>query len=125
IAWASMGVILGEAVLPATIIAVLGLLYWRHLWFVFAAVLLIVVLPALLVLQRRIHWRDSDRQPVVAGTDKRSAGFPRRRTLLRDRRFWAGAAIMLIPPFMTTGFLFEQNTIAQAMNWNVASIGAA
>src|SRR5699024_5192 len=104
IAWASMGVILGEAILPATVIAVLSLFYWRHLWLVAAALSLVVVMPALLVLQRRIHWRESDNQLKSSDATRNTASALRRRTVLTDRRFWAGAAIMLIPPFMTTGF---------------------
>lgn len=125
VAWASMGVILGEAILPATVIAALTLLYWRHLWLVAAALLLVVVLPTLLVLQRRIHWRESANERTSSGKNSDAATLLRRRTLLADRRFWAGAAIMLIPPFMATGFLFEQSTITRAMNWNPGLIGAA
>ncbi len=122
IAWATMGVILGEAVLPATIIAVLGVLYWRTLWFFIAGGLAVLVLPLLLWLQRGIVWRED---APARRSDDAPAGTLGRRTLLRDPRFWAGAAIMLIPPFMTTGFLFEQVSIVRLMHWNAADIGAA
>ncbi|WP_440851694.1 MFS transporter [Salinisphaera sp. SWV1] len=124
IAWATMGVILGEAILPATVIALLGLLYWRNLWLTVAALLLAVVTPALLILQRGIVWREPANRSAVPGGSQSAAPL-QRRTLLSDRRFWAGAAIMLTPPFMATGFLFEQSTIAHAMNWNAGMIGAA
>ncbi|MES1937398.1 transporter major facilitator family protein [Salinisphaera hydrothermalis EPR70] len=124
IAWATMGVILGEAVLPATVIALLGLLDWRDLWLVAAGTLLVMVMPALLGLQRTIHWRVAKR-PVSSDGGNAGDDIMQRRTLLADRRFWAGAAIMLTPPFMATGFLFEQSTIAAAMHWNAGLIGAA
>lgn len=125
IAWATMGVILGEAILPGAVIALKGLLFWRDLWLMAAVFLVVVVTPALLLLQRRIHWRET--VPPSAGRHRAgdTAAPFQRRSLLADRRFWAGAAIMLTPPFMATGFLFEQSTIVQAMHWNAHLIGAA
>lgn len=78
-----------------------SLLYWRDLWLAAAAVLLVIVMPALLLLQRRIYWRELQNQPASGHTRAAVAPF-RRRTLLADRRFWAGAAIMLTPSFMAT-----------------------
>jgi MFS family permease len=124
IAWASMGVILGEAILPAAVISTLGLFHWRYLWLAVAVLLLIIVIPTMLRLQRHIYWRETTNRPT--SHDSRPEMTPlRRRVLLTDRRFWAGAAIMLTPPFMTTGFLFEQRSFAHAMHWDMALIGAA
>lgn len=123
IAWSTMGVIAGEAILPATVLALFGLLYWRDLWLATAGLLVVVVLPVMLWLQRPILWREPGNQS--AADPASSAPAIRRTTLLADRRFWAGAAILLTPPFMATGFLFEQSTIAAAMHWNANLIGAA
>lgn len=120
IAWATMGVILGEAVLPAGVLALLGFFYWRGLWFAVVALLVVVVLPGLLALSRGIHWRDQPR-----AHDSTTAAPVGRGALLTDPRFWGGAAILLIPPFMATGFLFEQSDITQLMGWRPDAIGAA
>ncbi len=125
IAWATMGVILGEATLPAGVIALTGLFFWRDLWIAAAIFLLVGVTPVLLWLQQQIHWRESANRPHPAKDDSAAPASFQRRALLTDRRFWAGAAIMLTPPFMATGFLFEQSTIVQAMHWNAHLIGAA
>ncbi|ROO30621.1 hypothetical protein SAOR_01540 [Salinisphaera orenii MK-B5] len=120
IAWASMGVILGEAILPAGVIAALDSIDWRALWLGIATVLVVLVGPALWWLQHGIHWQE--RAPTA---DPSSAPALRRRTLLRTPAFWAGAAILLLPPFMATGFLFEQSSIAALKDWPAGAIGAA
>ena len=120
IAWASMGVILGEATLPAGVIAALDSIDWRALWLGIATVLVVLVGPALWWLQHGIHWQE--RAPTA---DPSSAPALRRRTLLRTPAFWAGAAILLLPPFMATGFLFEQSSIAALKDWPAGAIGAA
>ena len=121
IAWASMGVILGEAVLPAGVLAAVAVFEWRWLWHGVSVLLLFAVLPALLLLGRDLPWK-----PVA----EVSASMPRpsidqRRVLLRQPAFWAGSALLLAPPFMVTGFLFEQVTVSRLMHWPPQLIGAA
>jgi MFS family permease len=120
IAWASMGVILGEAVLPAAVLAAVAVVEWRWLWHGVSALLLCAVLPALLLFGRGLPWMVSAGD---AGTPQPSIG--QRRVLLRQPAFWAGAALLLAPPFMATGFLFEQAAIGRLMHWSPQSIGAA
>lgn len=120
IAWASMGVILGEAVLPAAVLAAVAMFQWRWLWHGVSALLLCVVLPALLLFGRGLPWRVSAED---ARTPQPSIG--QRRVLLRQPAFWAGSALLLAPPFMVTGFLFEQAAIGRSMHWSPQLIGAA
>lgn len=120
IAWASMGVILGEAVLPAVVVVALAVLQWRLMWGAIVAVLALVVLPALLVLGRPLPWG-----AVASAEEAAPATISERRVLLRQPSFWAGLALLLAPPFMTTGFLFEQAPIGHQMHWAPQWIGAA
>lgn len=120
IAWASMGVILGEAVLPALVLTAIAMFQWRWLWHGVSALLLCLVLPALLLFGRGLPWRVS-----VGATGAPQPSIGQRRVLLRQPAFWAGAAIMLAPPFMATGFLFEQAAISRLMHWPPQLIGAA
>lgn len=119
IAWASMGVILGEAVLPAAVVAVLAVFEWRLMWDAVAAALVLTVLPSLLYLGRGLPWG------AIAPSEEAPATISERRVLLRQPTFWAGLALLLAPPFMTTGFLFEQAPIAEQMHWAPQWIGAA
>ncbi len=118
IARASMGVILGEAMLPAIVLAVLAAIGWRWLWWGAAGILLLGVLPAMLQLGAGARWRD-----VAADAD--TFTIDRRRTLLRQPIFWAGLTLLLAPPFMTTGFLFDQALISRRMHWPPGHVGAA
>jgi len=56
VAWATMGGIQGEAILPAAVFALLATLCWRDLWITSAAVFLGVVTPVLLILQKGISF---------------------------------------------------------------------
>lgn len=120
IAWASMGVILGEAALPAAVLAAAALVEWRWLWHGVSALLLLGVLPVLLLLARGLPW-----QIPAGGADTPQPSIGRRRVLLRQPAFWAGSALLLAPPFMATGFLFEQAAISRLMHWPPQLIGAA
>ncbi|HYW77852.1 MAG TPA: MFS transporter [Gammaproteobacteria bacterium] len=120
IAWASMGVIVGEATLPAMVVAALSEVQWRWLWTMIGAVLLLLVLPVLTTLSRGLNWRgDTQDEAQPAGA------IHRRRILLRQPTFWASLALLLASPFMTTGFLFEQTVFSRQMHWHPGLIGAA
>ncbi|HKJ95971.1 MAG TPA: MFS transporter [Gammaproteobacteria bacterium] len=122
IAWASMGVILGEAVLPAAVVAAFALLQWRWMWGGTAALLAVVVLPALLLLGRELPWRAVSQEPEAASA---AGSIEQRRVLLRRPAYWAASSLLLAPPFMATAFLFEQATFARQMHWEPGLIGAA
>lgn len=120
IAWASMGVILGEAVLPAMVLATIAVFEWRWLWVGLSVLLLFGVLPALLLLGRGLPWR-----LPAPDANAPSPSIGQRRVLLRQPAFWAGSALLLAPPFMATGFLFEQAAIGRLLHWSAESVGAA
>lgn len=120
IAWASMGVIFGEAVLPALIIAGFELMPWRWMWGGVAILLLTAVLPTLLLLGRGVHWRTQPHHEHAP-----AATIHQRRSLLVRPSFWAGLSILVAAPFMATGFLFELSTFADQMGWQAGQIGLA
>ena len=127
----TLGMPAGEAVLPALAVALMAALGWRGSWWVIAALLLVVALPACLLLLR---WHA--RLPPstsAAGEDGRHASTPAaapvpdwtRAAVLRDGRFYRILPALLAPPFLITALFFHQVPIANAKGWSLAWVSTA
>nr|WP_245243012.1 MFS transporter [Pararhodobacter sp. SW119] len=111
---AGLGVATGEALLPITFVALLGVFDWRMLWVV-AAMALCVLMPILWALLRR------ERTPQSFAADEGSAGMGgrmwQRGEVLRHPLFWLMIPALLGPAAWNTAFFFHQVHLAEVKGW--------
>lgn len=111
---AGLGVAMGEALLPITFVALLGVFDWRVLWLVAAGTLLALA-PLLWALLRK----ERTPQSFAQGSD--SAGMQGRmwtRTeALRHPVFWLMIPALLGPAAWNTAFFFHQTHLAEVKGW--------
>ncbi|MBW3549330.1 MAG: MFS transporter [Proteobacteria bacterium] len=118
IATAAFGFILGEALLPLAVVAMLGWLDWRWVWSMAAVLVLGVALPALRAVaaplpQATVMMTPSDAPPPL-----------RRRQLVRTPSFLAALAVVLVSPFVVTAVFLHQGTLATLHGWTPAQVAA-
>lgn len=111
VAWAALGFIIGEAVLPFGATGLAVVLDWRWVWWLAAAVSLGLCVPLLRGLAGDMV--PPDRQPSSANEP---AGW-RRRDLLRNPAFVAVLSVVLVPAFVVTAVFFHQSSLGEARNW--------
>lgn len=111
-----LGFPLGEALLPALLVLSIAGLGWRATFWILAVVAVGGFLPLALRLLRGGHG------PYTEATEAAGAAHSdgRRSKLLQDWRFYAMLAISVPVPFMGTGIIFFQASIAEARGWNAA-----
>ncbi len=105
----ALGLVIGEAVLPPGAVALLPGLGWRGLWWVACALVLLGLLAALWAL-------DAPGAPPPKPAGGSAPPVP----LWRDRRFLLMQPALQAPPFIMTGFLFNQVRLAEEMGWAMA-----
>ncbi|MFD0982235.1 MFS transporter [Tropicimonas aquimaris] len=107
---ASLGITLGESLMPLSFVALLGVAGWRSLWLL-AALLILCVVPVLLSLLRleRTPQADLDASPSV-GMEGRAW---QRGEVLRHWLFWLILPLVLAPPFFVTSLFFQQVLLAE------------
>jgi len=111
---AGLGVATGEALLPVTFVALLGVLDWRLLWLLAAAglVALAPVLWSLLSQERTPQSFSQD----SGGTGMHGRMWTRAETL-RHPVFWLMLPAILGPAAWNTAFFFQQVHVAEAKGW--------
>lgn len=120
IATAAYGFILGEAFLPLLVTAALGILDWRWLWAGVSAFVLIAALPLMRRLAAPLPGRlPPDDTPAAPGD------VTGRWQLLRDGRFLAALAVVLVPPFVITAVFLHQGTLGATKGWTPGQVAAA
>lgn len=111
---ATMGVALGQAVLPVLFVLAMTRLDWRSLWMV-AAVAVFAMLPVLARLLR------AERTPQSMTVEASSAGMLGRHwsrpALLRHWLFWAMIPLLLGPPAFGTALFFHQVHLTVVKGW--------
>ena len=105
---AALGLVIGEAVLPPAAVALLPGLGWRGLWWVAAMLVLAGMLAAL--------WLLDVGEPPARPQTAAMPPVP----LWRDRTFLLMQPALQAPPFIMTGFLFNQVRLAEEMGWAMA-----
>lgn len=113
---AGLGIQCGEASLPLAFVAVSALVGWRGAWWLGAAALLVVALPALVLLLRveRIPRGQTapDEGPEILRHWTRGE-------VLRDPAFWILSAGTLAPPFIGTTIFFNQVYLVELRGWTM------
>ena len=112
---AGLGVAAGEALLPISFVALMGVFDWRMLWLVAAGVL-VAFAPVLWVLLQR------ERTPQSHSEDSGSFGIAgrmwSRAEALRHPVFWLMLPALLGPAAWNTSFFFQQVPLAEAKGWD-------
>ncbi|MDT8286125.1 MAG: MFS transporter [Elusimicrobiales bacterium] len=110
---ASLGYPLGEAILPATVMALIGAFGWRWSMGIMGAVILLVFLPVVLRLMRGTGVPAL----TAAAASVRAGGKSAVRTLLSDPASRAVLAVFLVPPFALTGIFLYQAILCEYKGW--------
>ncbi len=124
---ANLGFSVGEAVLPITITAMLGVFGWRMGW-TFISIFIFLFLPALIIAALGRNPLDHAEEGVreqKAGTMKEPGSQWRRRLVLRDRRFYLLLPSSFASPFLLTGFFLYQTQLATYKNWEIEILASA
>ena len=128
----SMGSPLAEALMPATVVALMAAVGWRASWLVLAGGLLIVALPLALWLlraQRRVSVGSTAGQSIESAGPgsacKSNLTSWTRSEVLQDRRFYRILPALLASPILITALFFHQAPIAQAKGWSLELVSSA
>ena len=124
IAVSTLGLVLGEAVLPITVVSSILYFGWRQTWIMTALVLVSVFLPAIWFLLNRERQPQSSIDDLPVGNKYEIPNWTRRQ-VLHDWRFWMVSMGLLVAPFITTGILFHQVHIAEFNSWGKSVIPAS
>jgi len=123
---AGTGFSLGQAAFPLIAVALMGMIGWRQTWMVFAAVLLMILIPFILWLLRghkqrhTAHLQEQERQNIAAVTSAGANGTDwTRKAVLSDPRFYIVLPMLLAGPFIITGMFFHQVHLADEKGWTL------
>lgn len=111
---ASLGIAVGEATLPITFVALMGVVDWRLLW----GVAVLITLAGVPVLMRLLRH---ERTPQSMAESQSSTGMGgrhwTRRETLRHPLFWFMVPALLGPSAFYTAFFFHQVHFAEIKGW--------
>ena len=124
LAIAGLGYSAGEAILPLTVIALVGIMGWQSVWLVAAASLVVVLVPGAQWLLRGHGTRHDALMASIAASDGAADRQFTRGQVLRDPFFWLIIPAALAPAFIVTGIFFNQRTIVAEMGWSMALFAA-
>ena len=127
LAISSMGLPIGEALLPVITVAAIAAIGWRATWWATAIVLAATLIPAALWLLR--GQAERDRKLAATGGEGGGTAAPdgrhwTRAEVLRDPRFYVAQSALMAFPFLGTGFFFHQEHIATSKGWPLELIAA-
>ncbi|SLN30709.1 MFS transporter [Roseisalinus antarcticus] len=113
----SMGIAIGQALLPVVFVALMAAFDWRSLWVV-AAGMIVMTLPVLLILLRLERTPQSlAKETSVAGMNGRHWSRPE---VLRHPLFWLMVPALLGPPAWGTALFFQQVHMAEVKGWELS-----
>lgn len=123
LAIASIGMALGEALLPFLAILAIASFGWRSTYGLAATVILLILLPLALLLLRG----HGDRHRRLLATEKaRNAGESKagpdhnRRQMLTELRFYLLLPAFVAPSIIMTALFFHHLTLAEGKGWSAA-----
>ncbi len=120
---ASLGYTIGEAVLPAIVVAALAVMAWHGAWLA-AAGFLILAIPVVVWLLASGNARAA----ASAEHNRADSAIRRDSTLseaLRDIGLWLRIPALLAPSFLFTGLIFHQIHLAEEKAWPVLDLATA
>jgi MFS family permease len=120
---ATLGHTLGEAALPAAVVAALALADWQRLWSG-TGFALFALIPLALLLLKGQRARDTafklQRDAAAASAADRTLGYA-----LRDSGLWLRLPALLAAPFIGTGLIFHQVHLAATKGWPLTLLAGA
>lgn len=112
---ASLGLSVGEFILPFLVVAAFVAIGWRSLW-TGTGIALIAIAPLVFLLLRGHAARDrallERRQAERTGESGKTLG-----DALRDPGFWLRMPALVAPSFIFTGLIFHQVHLAETKGW--------
>ncbi len=107
---------IGEALLPVSVVLLLGVLDWRSAWLIFAAGIILFAIPAL--------WLLFGRDRIPKNPPKSVKTIPVRQwsraEMIRDPLFWVASFGYLSPPFIGTAIFFHQVYMVELKGWDLS-----
>lgn len=120
IAIATFGLILGEAIFPFMVAALLGWTDWRWIWAGAASVVLLAALPVLRQMAAPLPQDPPNHTNATTGSMQEDT--MRRRDLLRRPAFLAALPVVLLFPFIVTSIFLHQGSISALRGWSASQI---
>lgn len=125
ISMASLGHPLGQAVLPAIILVVIGWIGWREsLWLNAGLVTVFVILFTLFGVKESHLQPEESLEDLVESEKDQPVKKIRQRDIMRSKEFWLLAPNVFFIPFATTGLFFYQIAIVEFKGWQEGIIAA-
>lgn len=113
----------GEAFLPLIVVQLLSHYHWRHVYEIMAFSIACILLPvALFLVQRKSSFHfppKEDRSSPHSSPTTFSY-----KKLFSSPYFLSTLIMIMVPPFLITGFLFYQSALAQFKGWEISVMGS-
>ncbi len=125
LAIASMGMALGEAVLPFLAILSIASFGWRSTYGTASAIIMFVLLPLALLLLRghgERHERHLASERARSTSDRPAANDRNRRQMLTEPRFYLLLPAFTAPSIIVTALFFHHLTLGEGKGWSAAWI---
>lgn len=120
VAVAVSGFIIGEALWPALITAVLAYFSWRLVWLSVGIGIVCCALPTLWALSKSLPFDTGSATPSHGGEAEKL----RRNELLKKPQFLAALGIVLIPSFVVTAVFFHLSALGELHHWSPGAIAS-
>tara|TARA_R110000787_G_scaffold99571_10_gene204183 strand:+ start:2986 stop:4203 length:1218 start_codon:yes stop_codon:yes gene_type:complete len=118
---ASMGFAAGQAVLPVVFVGLFAVFHWRSLW-IFAAFLIIITIPAIMLLLRK------ERTPQSMADEAQITGMHGRHwtraDMLRSGLFFLMIPMVVGPSAWGTALFFQQVHLTEVKGWELVAFVA-
>lgn len=126
---ANLGFTFGEAAVPVSVAALIGIIGWRYGWSVIALVILIIMPGLILILLKKkpekIGEQHYDKKITGKSLHPDKEKQWRRSRVLRDYRFYLILPASLVSPFLLTGLFLYQTQLASYKGWNIELMATA
>jgi len=126
----NLGINLGQIALPAAAVFLMAKVGWRDSWLCFAAMLVVIVLPAVLFMLKGHAARHKKWQAEMTVAESQTGHHSRMKhpataSLLKDKRFYMIMPGFLSVPIFATGIFFFQGALLEAKGWDAEMFALA
>ena len=123
---ALMGHPIGEALLPSLITFFLFQFTWREIWVGIGTCIIIIFLPLVYWLGRRLNSNNYDSSNSgLTKSKKKLIDSWNRSQVLKDIRFYQVLPGLLASPFIVTGVFFHQIHLIETKSWSITLLASS